>query len=172
MLNVPGVEIFFFGLHDYSSTAGYRGQWEGPGVAKETQAIKDLVRAAGRYCGIMTSSNDDLALRMRQGFRMMGLGMDTGLLLRSLHGVLTNLGRDRNIVPAFQPETDPAPAVPMDRPPESMRPDRSEVVVPVGQQPKMEISRGVDFECLVGKFNGARNLTTGLVTFLPNSELP
>ncbi len=171
MLNVPGVEIFFFGLHDYSSTAGYRGQWEGPGVAKETQAIKDLVRAAGRSCGIMTSSNDDLALRMRQGFRMLGLGMDTGLMLRSLHAVLANLGRDRKIVPAFQPESDPPPAIPMERPPESMRPDRGESIVPIGQQPKMELAPGVGFECLVGKFNGARNLTTGLVTFLPNADL-
>jgi len=171
MLKVPGVEIFFFGLHDYSSTAGYRGQWEGPGVAKETQAIKDVVRAAGRYCGIITSSNDDLAHRKAQGFRMLGLGIDTGLMLRSLHGVLASLGRDRNIVPAFQPESEPPPAIPLDRPPDSMRPDRGEVIVPVGQQPKMEIAPGVNFECLVGKFNAAKNLTTGLVTFPPNSEL-
>jgi 2-keto-3-deoxy-L-rhamnonate aldolase RhmA/quercetin dioxygenase-like cupin family protein len=171
MLQVPGIEVFFFGLHDYSSTAGYRGQWEGPGVAAETQAIKDVVRAAGRHCGIMTSSNEDLAQRKRQGFRMMGLGMDTGLLLRSLHGVLATLGRDRSIVPAFQPEIESSQAVPLDRPPESMRPDRGEVIVPVGQQPQMEIGRGVEFEGLVGKFNGAKSLTTGLVIFLPNSEL-
>jgi 2-keto-3-deoxy-L-rhamnonate aldolase RhmA/quercetin dioxygenase-like cupin family protein len=171
MLNVPGVEVFFFGLHDYSSTAGYRGQWEGPGVAKETQAIKDLVRAAGKFCGIITSSNEDLAQRKKQGFRMLGLGIDTGLMLRTLHTVLSGVGRDRNIVPAFQPESEPPPAVPMERPPESMRPDRSEVIVPIGQQPAVEIAPGVNFECLVGKFNGARNLTTGLVTFRPGAEL-
>src|SRR5438445_728188 len=28
---VQGVDVFFFGPADYSSTAGYRGQWEGPG---------------------------------------------------------------------------------------------------------------------------------------------
>jgi 2-dehydro-3-deoxyglucarate aldolase/4-hydroxy-2-oxoheptanedioate aldolase len=171
MLNVPGVEVFFFGLHDYSSTAGYRGQWEGPGVAQETQAIKDLVRAAGKYCGIITSSNEDLANRKKQGFRMLGLGIDTGLMLRSLHGVLAGIGRDRSIVPAFQPESEPPPAVPMERPPDSMRPDRNEVIVPVGQQPGIEIAPGVEFECLVGQFSGARNLTTGLVTFQPHAEL-
>jgi quercetin dioxygenase-like cupin family protein len=52
-----------------------------------------------------------------------------------------------------------------------MRPDRGEVIVPAGQQPQMEIGPGVEFECLVGKFNRANNLTTGLVTFLQNSEL-
>ena len=171
MLKVPGVEIFFFGLHDYSSTAGYRGQWEGPGVAAETQAIKDQVLAAGKYCGIMTSSNEDLSHRKSQGFRMMGLGMDTGMMLRSLHSSLASLGRDRAIVPAFQPEAEPPPIQPLDRPPETMRPDRGEVITPLGQQRKIEIGPGVEFECLVGKFNSARNLTTGLVTFPPNTEL-
>jgi 2-keto-3-deoxy-L-rhamnonate aldolase RhmA len=33
MSQVEGSEIFFFGPADFSSTAGYRGQWEGPGVA-------------------------------------------------------------------------------------------------------------------------------------------
>jgi 2-keto-3-deoxy-L-rhamnonate aldolase RhmA/quercetin dioxygenase-like cupin family protein len=171
MLKVPGIEIFFFGLHDYSSTAGYRGQWEGPGVAVATQAIKDAVRAAGKHCGIMTSSNEDLSKRRQQGFRMMGLGMDSGLLLRSLHGVLAAVGQDRSIVPSFQSERDPRPAIPMDRPPESLRPDRRETITLVGQQPRMEIAPGVEFECLVGKFNTARNLTTGLVTFQQHAEL-
>ncbi len=171
MLKVPGIEIVFFGLHDYSSTAGYRGQWEGPGVAVATQAIKDAVRAAGKHCGIMTSSNEDLSKRRQQGFRMMGLGMDSGLLLRSLHGVLAAVGQDRSIVPSFQSERDPRPAIPMDRPPESMRPDRRETITLVGQQPRMEIAPGVEFECLVGQFNMARNLTTGLVTFQQNAEL-
>lgn len=172
MLNVPGVEVFFFGLHDYSSTAGYRGQWEGPGVAKETQAIKDLVRASGKHCGIMTSGSDDLAQRHQQGFRMLGLGMDAGLLLRSLHGALAAVGRDRAITPAFQPESEPPPAVPMQRPPESMRPDREETITVVGQGAKADIAPGVRFECLVGGFNQARDLTTGLIEFSPIAELP
>jgi 2-keto-3-deoxy-L-rhamnonate aldolase RhmA len=33
MCEVPGVELLWFGPADYSSTAGFRGHWEGPGVA-------------------------------------------------------------------------------------------------------------------------------------------
>src|SRR5689334_12506308 len=32
---VDGAELFLFGPADLSSTAGYRGQWEGPGVAEQ-----------------------------------------------------------------------------------------------------------------------------------------
>jgi quercetin dioxygenase-like cupin family protein len=42
----------------------------------------------------------------------------------------------------------------------------------VGSSPRLEIERGVAFECLVGAHNAARNLTTGLVTFAPDAQLP
>jgi quercetin dioxygenase-like cupin family protein len=58
------------------------------------------------------------------------------------------------------------------RPPEAMRPDRGEVMTPVGSGARMEIERGVTFECLVGAPNGACNLTTGMVTFAPGARLP
>jgi quercetin dioxygenase-like cupin family protein len=41
----------------------------------------------------------------------------------------------------------------------------------VGAGPKLEIDRGVIFEELVGAHNGARNLTTGIVTFGPHAQL-
>ena len=52
MLKVDGVEVFFFGPADYSSSAGYVGQWEGPGVAEEILAVKDAIRAAGKPLGL------------------------------------------------------------------------------------------------------------------------
>jgi 2-keto-3-deoxy-L-rhamnonate aldolase RhmA/quercetin dioxygenase-like cupin family protein len=171
MLQVDGVEIFFFGPADYSSSAGYRGQWEGPGVAQELLAIKDAIRTAGRHCGIVAASNDNLIERGEQGFRMLALGIDGGLLLRSLHGALAATGRDRTIVASFAPEREPSPVAPLARPPESLRPDRTEVITAVGQGPTTEIGHGVRFECLVGRFNGARKLTTGIVTLAPGSQL-
>ena len=62
-------------------------------------------------------------------------------------------------------------AQPLDRPPETMRPDRPEVMTAIGTGPCVEIEPGVRFECLVGAFNQARNLTTGLVTFQPDAGL-
>ena len=103
LCQVRGVELFFFGPADYSSTAGHRGQWEGPGVAAELLALKDTLRAHGKHCGIMTTSHENLLQRREQGFRMLGLGSDTGLLLRSLHGALGMVGRDRRILPSLHP---------------------------------------------------------------------
>ena len=40
MCKVDGVEIFFFGPADFSSTAGFRGQWEGPGIAEKILELK------------------------------------------------------------------------------------------------------------------------------------
>jgi hypothetical protein len=69
MCRVDGVELLWFGPADYSSTAGYRGQWEGPGVAEQILQMKDQIRAAGRHCGLIATSVDNMLERKSQGFR-------------------------------------------------------------------------------------------------------
>jgi quercetin dioxygenase-like cupin family protein len=59
----------------------------------------------------------------------------------------------------------------LDKPPESFRPDRPEVITPFGSGPKVEIQPGIVFECLVGAPMRARNLTTGIVRFAPAVKL-
>lgn len=97
MCQVDGVELFYFGPADFSSTAGYRGQWEGPGVAEQIIACKDVIRKAGKHCGVVATSLANLHERAEQGFRMIGLGMDAGLLIRALRGALGHVGRDRGV---------------------------------------------------------------------------
>ena len=173
LLEVEGVEIFFFGPADYSSTAGAPGQWEGPGVARMILEAKDAIRAAGKHCGVVATDNENLDQRLEQGFRMLAIGIDGGLMLRSLRGALAHIGRDRKIAPGFTLESTPLDAVrPMERPPESMRPDRPEVMNAAGEGVVTEIAPGLTFEALVGSHNQARNLTTGLSTFAPGVRLP
>ena len=171
MCQVDGVELLFFGPADFSSTAGFRGQWEGPGVAEQILQMKETIRRAGKNCGLIATSVDNLRERQQQGFRMIGVGLDTGLLFRSLKGALGAVGRDRPVQSSLTPSSITPPA-PLTRPPESMRPDRPEVMNALGSGPKVEIARGVSFECLVGNHNQARNLTTGIVTFAPGATLP
>lgn len=97
MCRVEGVELFWFGPSDFSSTAGHRGQWEGPGVAEQIVAMKDAIRAAGKHCGTLATSTDDLVSRVNQGFRLLGVGTDTAMMLRSLHASLAAVGRDRDM---------------------------------------------------------------------------
>jgi quercetin dioxygenase-like cupin family protein len=79
--------------------------------------------------------------------------------------------RDCRISAALAPDRGPGRVV-LDRPLESMRPDRPEAMNPVGTGPTTELEPGVVFECLVGAHNGARKLSTGLVTFEAGAELP
>ena len=95
MCEVDGIDLFFFGPADFSSTAGFRGQWEGPGVAEQILKLKDTINAAGKHCGVVSTSTQNLTDRLDQGFRMLALGTDSGLLLRSLHQSLQEVDCDR-----------------------------------------------------------------------------
>ena len=103
MCEVDGIDLFFFGPADFSSTAGFRGQWEGPGVAEQILKLKDTINAAGKHCGVVSTSTQNLTDRLDQGFRMLALGMDSGLLLRSLHQSLQEVDRDRLIASSLDP---------------------------------------------------------------------
>lgn len=171
MCRVDGAEVFFFGPADFSASAGYRGQWEGPGVAEQLLQLKDTIRNAGKHCGLLTTSTENLLARREQGFRMLGLGADTGLLLRSLHELLKAAGRDRRPSTSLDPKDGNAVRDPLPCPPEEMRPERKEVITTSGQGPIVELQSGVSFEALVGQFNAARHLTTGLVSLQPKAAL-
>ena len=109
MCQLDGTDIFFFGPADFSASAGYRGQWEGPGVADQIQKLHATITRAGKHSGVVTTSLDDLAARRDQGFRMLGLGADSGLLLRAMHQALQTVGRDRKPATSLDP-ADSAPA--------------------------------------------------------------
>jgi len=171
LLTVAGVDVFFFGPADYSSTAGYAGQWEGPGVAEQILAAKDAIRESGKHCGVLGKDDDNLTQRREQGFRMLGLGMDTGMMLRSLGRSLTSVGLNRRIHPTLTPQHVVSQA-PLARPPESLLPDRTAIINAVGEGPTLELAPGVTMACLVGPHCNARNLTTGIVTIQPGANLP
>jgi 2-keto-3-deoxy-L-rhamnonate aldolase RhmA len=92
ILDVPGVDAIQFGPADYSSSSGHLGEWEGPGVAARLLAIKDRIVARGVPCGIMGRSIDDARMRQEQGFRLLGVASDTGLLIRGATEALKALG--------------------------------------------------------------------------------
>lgn len=103
---VDGVDVFFFGPADLSATAGFPGEWEGPGVTDLIMAAKEAVRSRGKHCGVVATSNDNLAGRRAQGFTMLSVGLDSGLLLRGLHTALARVGLDRPITTSLSPNDD------------------------------------------------------------------
>lgn len=98
LLEVAGVDIFLFGPADYSSSAGYPGQWGAPVVEDAILAASQKIRAKGKSSGVMAASNEDLIRRRDQGFRLLGLGSDAPLIIRGLRAALAAVDRDRGII--------------------------------------------------------------------------
>lgn len=92
ILDVPGVDAIFFGPADFSASSGSLGDWEGPGVAERLLELKETIQARGVACGIMATDVEDALMRRRQGFRMIGLGSDAGLLIRASLDAMKALG--------------------------------------------------------------------------------
>ena len=90
--SVAGVDACFFGPADYSASAGFAGQWEGPGVAEELLRIKDRLRSKSIACGIVATDPANAKLRISQGFKMLGLGVDCTLLVKVLAELMSNVG--------------------------------------------------------------------------------
>jgi 2-keto-3-deoxy-L-rhamnonate aldolase RhmA len=99
LLAVRGLEAIFFGPADLSATHGYLGEWEGPGIAERILAIRAEADRRGIVAGLVSRSIADAISRRDQGFTLIGLGPDTGLLIRAITEALEGLGQNANAHP-------------------------------------------------------------------------
>ncbi len=88
ILAVPGLEAIFFGPYDLSASLGHFKAWEGPGVAEDILRMKKLAADQGIASGLVATGLEDLKQRKAQGFQMIALGTDTGMMIRSIKGLL------------------------------------------------------------------------------------
>ena len=91
ILDAPGVDALQFGPADMSASYGYAGQWEGPGIADHIRTVREKAAARGIASGILARSIPDAVMRRDQGFRLIGLGSDTTLLIRGMRDMLDAL---------------------------------------------------------------------------------
>jgi len=84
ILDTAGLEAIFFGPADLSASYGHKGEWEGPGVSERILTIRSKADANGIASGIMSRSPQDTILRRDQGFRMIALGTEMGLMMRGI----------------------------------------------------------------------------------------
>lgn len=166
---VEGTELFYFGPADFSSTAGHRGQWEGPGVADQILAAHRALLAAGKQTGVIATSAEDLERRQQQGFQLIGLGMDAAILAKNLRALLAQAGREQNFQTSMQPQVvenkERACAL-------SGAGQRMEIRRDAQQTPDTELAPGVMFRGLAGTATGTQGFTVGTVTFAPGAALP
>lgn len=107
---VDGIELVFFGPADLSASYGHRGAWEGGPTAERILAVKDVALAAGKNCGIMCTSAEDLRQRIAQGFRMVGVASDVGLVVGGLQSLAAAAGRSVNLRANLQADQASSPA--------------------------------------------------------------
>jgi 2-keto-3-deoxy-L-rhamnonate aldolase RhmA len=88
ILAVPGLEAIWFGPADLSAGSGYVGEWEGPGVGAMIEDVRRRAEARGIASGVVALNPQDAAARAEQGFRMIGLGSDAGLMIQGAKNVL------------------------------------------------------------------------------------
>lgn len=94
ILKTEGLEAIFLGPADMSSTYGFLGEWEGGDTARLNIEIRNKAAAKGIAAGVVGVGIEDVKKRQEQGFKMIALGSDAGLLIRSLQESMSALGRD------------------------------------------------------------------------------
>ncbi|MDQ6631634.1 MAG: aldolase/citrate lyase family protein [Verrucomicrobiota bacterium] len=92
ILAVPGLEFIFFGPADLSASHGHLGEWEGPGMAELILKIRAQAERRGIGAGVMSLDPADACKRRDQGFNLIGLGSDTGMMIRSINIAFEKLG--------------------------------------------------------------------------------
>jgi 2-keto-3-deoxy-L-rhamnonate aldolase RhmA len=97
ILDVPGLEAIFFGPADLSASFGHKGEWEGPGIAERILDVRAKAGAKGIASGIMSRSPQDTILRRDQGFGMIALGTEMGLMIGAIKDHLDAAGRQTTL---------------------------------------------------------------------------
>jgi 2-keto-3-deoxy-L-rhamnonate aldolase RhmA len=94
ILTVDRIEAVFLGPGDMSASRGAVGEWEGPGVAEINLDILRRADERGIRSGIVARDTDDALMRVAQGFGMVSLGSDIGLMIRHIKSMAAALGRE------------------------------------------------------------------------------
>jgi 2-keto-3-deoxy-L-rhamnonate aldolase RhmA len=92
LLGVPGLELIFFGPADLSASYGHLGAWEGPHIDEVILKIRAQAEKRGIGAGIIGMDAADISRRREQGFNLIGLGSDAGLIIRSANAAFSALG--------------------------------------------------------------------------------
>ena len=94
ILAVDKIETIFLGPGDMSASRGAVGEWEGPGVAEINLDIVRRAAEKGISAGIVARDTPEAVTRAEQGFGMVSLGSDIGLMIRQIKSMAAALGRE------------------------------------------------------------------------------
>lgn len=93
IISVKGVDAVFFGTVDYAASAGFLGQFNPPEIEEQLQRLHRIAKGKKMPTGLLALDPAQVRNRQRQGFSMLGIGIDSQLIIQSLGGMLAASGR-------------------------------------------------------------------------------
>jgi 2-keto-3-deoxy-L-rhamnonate aldolase RhmA len=85
---VDGIDVLFVGPGDLSFAMGRFRQFDDPEFRSAIERVVAAARDAGKTAGIFLTSPDDVSRAIADGFRMIALGSDGGLLVGAARAAL------------------------------------------------------------------------------------
>ena len=95
ILNAPGVQAVFYGLGDLAQSMGYRAGTTGPEIEDAVKSTTELAHAKEVSTGVLCWGVDEMRQRIRQGFRMIGLGTNIKLMITQTRQLLDAMKVDQ-----------------------------------------------------------------------------
>ena len=79
ILSVPGIGSIFIGPNDLSMSLGHPNDFNAPEVEAAVQVVLKACKARNIPCGILCPNAADVEKRIREGFRIVTVGLDGGI---------------------------------------------------------------------------------------------
>jgi len=87
ILSVPGIGAIFIGPNDLSMSLGHPNDLTNPEVEASVQVVLKACQAHKIPCGILATGPADVEKRIREGFRIVTVGLDGGITAGSATGL-------------------------------------------------------------------------------------
>ena len=91
ILKTEGVDLFFIGPADLSTSMGYRGVVDTPEVVEIIDYLLDKSKELGVPAGIYVSDIENAILHIKKGFKFIALSIDYNYLLESTSNAVNNI---------------------------------------------------------------------------------
>ncbi len=93
ILSVPGIDVVMVGPNDLAASMGLLGQLRHPQQEKAIQTVLDAAKKARIPAGTIATNAEDANNRIKQGFQLILISQDAGLLEAGAKAVLGQINR-------------------------------------------------------------------------------
>lgn len=94
ILAVSGIDAVFFGMVDFAASAGELLNYDHPGRDEILLGLHRQAQSRGVPTGLLALDPLQVKDRQRQGFAMLGIAIDTQLIIQSLQSMIEASGRN------------------------------------------------------------------------------